>query len=65
MQRVVSQDSNPAQTLLTTHRVVEDILRSRVVVDVAGDAAQGADLGRQLVEPVVVLALRVVGVGHG
>lgn len=48
----------------TTYRVIYDILRSRIVVYIHGDAPQGRDLGRQLREARVVLALPLVGVRH-
>lgn len=48
----------------TTYGIVNDILGARIVVNVNGDAAQGRDLGRQLVEARVVLALAFVGFGH-
>lgn len=47
-----------------TYRVVDDILGAGIVVDVDGDPAQGGDLGGELGEPRVVLALALVGVGH-
>lgn len=43
-----------------THRIVNDVLGPRIVVNVYGDAAQGRDLGGQLVEARVVLALALV-----
>lgn len=48
----------------TTHGVVDDILGPRVVVNVNRHAAQGGDLGGQLIEPGVVLALALVGFRH-
>jgi hypothetical protein len=48
-----------------TYRIVNNILRPRVVVDVNCDVAQGSDLGRELREAGVVLALALVGVRHG
>lgn len=45
--------------------IVDDILGAGVVVDVNGHAAQGGDLGGELVEACVVLALAFVGFGHG
>ena len=45
--------------------IVNDILRSRIVVDVYSDAPQSSDLGRELREPRVVLAFSLVGVRHG
>lgn len=47
-----------------THGVVDNVLSPRVVVDVDGDAAQGRHLGRQLVQPRVVLSLALVGLRH-
>lgn len=47
------------------YRIINDILRSRIVVDVDGDAPEGGDLRREFREPRVVLALALVGVGHG
>lgn len=44
--------------------VVDDILSSRVVVNIDGHAAQGRHLGRQLIEARVVLALALVCFGH-
>lgn len=48
----------------STYRVVNDILGSRIVVNVDGHAAQGRDFGGELVEARVVLALPFVGFGH-
>ena len=41
-----------------TDAAVEDALVARIVVDVDGDAAQGGDLGGELVEARVVLPVR-------
>lgn len=48
----------------STYGVVDDVLRPRIIVDVDGDATQGGHLGRQLVQPRVVLALALVGFRH-
>jgi hypothetical protein len=50
---------------IQTYRIVNNFLRSRIVVDVHCDAAQGSDFCRELGEARVVLALALVGVGHG
>jgi hypothetical protein len=48
-----------------TYGVVDDILGASIVVDVDGDATECRDLGMELVEAGVVLALALVGFGHG
>lgn len=45
-----------------TYGIVDDILGSRVVVDVYGDAPESTDFAGQLVQARVVLALALVGV---
>ena len=47
-----------------THITLYQTLVAGVVVDVDGDAAQGGDFARELVEARVVLALERVGVAH-
>lgn len=46
--------------LVATYCVVDDILSSRIVVDVDCDAAQSCDFCAQLTQAAVVLALPVV-----
>lgn len=52
------------QCRCTTYRVVDDVLRPRVVVYVDCHAAERGYFCRQLLEPGVVLALALVGFGH-
>lgn len=46
------------------YSVVNDILSSSIVVNVNGDTSQRGDLGGQLIETSVVLALALVGFRH-
>lgn len=48
-----------------SYSIVNNILRSRIVVDIDCDAAQGSYFGRELGEARVVLALALIGVRHG
>lgn len=47
------------------YSVVDDILSTSIIVYVDGDAAQGGDFGGELIQTSVVLALALVGFGHG
>jgi hypothetical protein len=48
-----------------TYGIVDDVLGSGIVVDVDGYAAQGGDLGGELVEAGIVLPLALIGFRHG
>ena len=50
--------------MLDAYRRVDNALLPRIVVDVNGHASQRRDLGRQLVQARVVLALALVRFGH-
>ncbi len=56
---------SPASHNAQTYRVVNDILRPCIVVDVHCNAAQGSDFGRELRQARVVLALALICVRHG
>jgi hypothetical protein len=48
-----------------SYSIINNILRSRIVVDIDCDATQGSDFRRELGEARVVLALALIGVRHG
>lgn len=47
------------------YSVVDDILSTSVIIYVDGDAAQGGYFRGELLQTSVVLALALVGLGHG
>ena len=59
-----SQTFEPAGNGVQTYRIVNNILRPRIIVDINCDAAQGSDFRGELREARVVLALALVGVRH-
>lgn len=45
--------------------VINDILRTGIIVDVDSDASQGRDFSGEFVEARIILSLALVGFGHG